>query len=331
MVALNARTKRPLQLLASGLVCTMLALMLGGRVASASAASAPNAYTGGSSALTTTSATLAGSIYPSNQLTSCYFQYGTTVAYGAQTPLTPAGAGTQTIHVSASVSGLTPYTTYHYRLVAVNPAGTTFGQDRELVTKKIPLSFKVVLPTPNREAYRTPFTVSGVLSGTGSAGHQVLLEASPFPYVAAFQSISETELTDASGFFSFRVAGLTQSSQVRVAALEPPPNQPYYSHPAVMQVTARVTLHVRPSSRAGYVILHGTVEPPQSLALVNFELLRPHHKIEYVGKVIIGGGAHQVSRFSHQVRIRHAGLYRAVVRIPGGAQVPGHSSALFIR
>jgi hypothetical protein len=98
-----------------------------------------------------------------------------------------------------------------------------------------------------------------------------------------------------------------------------------------VRVATRITLHVRPSSQAGYVIMYGTVAPPQSLALVNFELLKPRHAIEYVGKVIIGGGAHQVSSFSRRVRVRHAGLYRAVVRVPGGAQVPGQSRTLLIR
>jgi hypothetical protein len=67
-------------------------------------------------------ATLSGSITepagsPPTSVTY-HFDYGTTTAYGssttpATTTATPAGAG-----VSASLSGLTPYTTYHYRLVA---------------------------------------------------------------------------------------------------------------------------------------------------------------------------------------------------------------------
>jgi streptogramin lyase len=67
-------------------------------------------------------ATLSGSIAepagsPPTSVTY-HFDYGTTTAYGSSTTpgtttATPAGAS-----ASASLSGLTPYTTYHYRLVA---------------------------------------------------------------------------------------------------------------------------------------------------------------------------------------------------------------------
>lgn len=72
----------------------------------AGAASAPSAYTGEAVDLTSSSATLNGSIGPANEETSYYFEYGTSAAYGAQTPTTLAGAGTQAIHVSAPLTGL---------------------------------------------------------------------------------------------------------------------------------------------------------------------------------------------------------------------------------
>ena len=74
---------------------------------------------------------------------------GTTRSYGSQTPLSPAGNGTKTIRVSQSVSGLQPLTTYHYRIVASSPAGTTKGQDRTFTTPKIPLSLAITgVPDP---------------------------------------------------------------------------------------------------------------------------------------------------------------------------------------
>ena len=48
--------------------------------------------------------------------------------------MTSAGALTQ---VEASLAGiLTSSTTYHYRLVAVNSLGTSFGSDREFTTSR---------------------------------------------------------------------------------------------------------------------------------------------------------------------------------------------------
>ena len=72
------------------------------------------------SGLSKSGATLSGTISepagsPSTPV-SYSFQYGTTTAYGSSTPsatatVTPAG-----VSVSATLSGLAPYTTYHYRL-----------------------------------------------------------------------------------------------------------------------------------------------------------------------------------------------------------------------
>ena len=49
---------------------------------------------------------------------SYHFDYGTSAAYGASTPTATATATAAGAPVSASLTGLAPYTTYHYRLVA---------------------------------------------------------------------------------------------------------------------------------------------------------------------------------------------------------------------
>jgi hypothetical protein len=80
------------------------------------------------STVTKSGATLTGTIValPGPQTTATYeFQYGTSTAYGSQTApatatATPAGAS-----VSATLSALAPYTTYHYRLVASDCAAAS--------------------------------------------------------------------------------------------------------------------------------------------------------------------------------------------------------------
>jgi hypothetical protein len=114
-----------------------LALLLGALALTplaASAASAPTASTGAASGLTDTQASLAGTVNPQGQLTSYAFQYGTTTAYGEQSPLASAGSGTADVPVTANLSGLTPGTTYHYRVIATNASGTTVGGDRTFAT-----------------------------------------------------------------------------------------------------------------------------------------------------------------------------------------------------
>lgn len=98
------------------------------------AAGAPTASTGASSGITDTQASLAGTVNPQGQLTSYAFQYGTTTGYGQQTALTSAGSGAADVPITADLAGLTAGTTYHYRVIATNPTGTTVGSDQTFAT-----------------------------------------------------------------------------------------------------------------------------------------------------------------------------------------------------
>ena len=73
-----------------------------------------------------TAGTLAATINPGSTPTSYYFQYGTSTAYGQDTPAAPGtsiGAGTTDVEVpTVTVRGLTPSTVYHYRVVAISEA-----------------------------------------------------------------------------------------------------------------------------------------------------------------------------------------------------------------
>ncbi len=87
------------------------------------------------SAITTTGATLNGTLNPNNSETSFHFEYGTDTSYGAGTPVTDAGAGGGDQPVTADLTGLTAGTTYHYRLVADNgTGGVQHGTDGVLFT-----------------------------------------------------------------------------------------------------------------------------------------------------------------------------------------------------
>ncbi len=95
---------------------------------------APTASTGPAAGVTDVAATLAGSVNSKGSPTSYHFEYGTTTAYGATTPATDAGSGLNAVAASASVSGLSPATTYHYRVVASNSAGVAQGGDQTFTT-----------------------------------------------------------------------------------------------------------------------------------------------------------------------------------------------------
>ncbi len=103
---------------------------------------APAATTGPAAAVTEQSATLTGSVNANGVPTIYWFEYGPTTAYGSATPATDAGSG-GAVAATATLGGLAPATTYHYRLVAANSGVTTKGGDRTLTTASPPS------PTPS--------------------------------------------------------------------------------------------------------------------------------------------------------------------------------------
>jgi hypothetical protein len=91
------------------------------------------------SGLTRTSATLAAQINPGFGPTSYRFEYGTATSYGFSTPSSESLGNDGVDHqVSTVVSGLIPGTTYHYRPVAINFAGTIHGPDQTFSTPDLP-------------------------------------------------------------------------------------------------------------------------------------------------------------------------------------------------
>ena len=92
------------------------------------------------SGVSSTAGTLEGQVNPNNQVTSCEIQYGTTNAYGTKAPCEPAsleGFGNQ--RAALSVTGLTPGTIYHFRIVAENAGKEkTEGPDQTVTTVPMP-------------------------------------------------------------------------------------------------------------------------------------------------------------------------------------------------
>ena len=79
------------------------------------------------------SATLNGSVNPRGATTMVSFQYGLTTSYGSTTPMQTQNGNTVR-PVSANIAGLLANHTYHFRIVAHNNGGTSFGPDRIFTT-----------------------------------------------------------------------------------------------------------------------------------------------------------------------------------------------------
>jgi CSLREA domain-containing protein len=100
---------------------------------------APDVVTGDATAITQTTATIAGGgVNPNARATSYHVLFGTTTAYDARTPDQSIGEGLAAVAESVSLTGLTASTTYHYRVVASNADGTTAGEDHTFTTAANP-------------------------------------------------------------------------------------------------------------------------------------------------------------------------------------------------
>jgi hypothetical protein len=94
--------------------------------------------TGGASGISTSAATVSGSVDPKGAPIKVLFQFGTTTAYGQSTgiqTLAPSNAATP---FAAQLTGLPAGTTIHYRAVATSDFGTFAGPDQTLTTGTLP-------------------------------------------------------------------------------------------------------------------------------------------------------------------------------------------------
>src|SRR5205814_10506520 len=84
--------------------------------------------TNAATSVTSSSATLNGMVNPNGLSTNVHFEYGTTTGYGSSTTGQDF-SGSTTQPVTETITGLSPDTTYHFRLVGTNNDGTSFGYD----------------------------------------------------------------------------------------------------------------------------------------------------------------------------------------------------------
>ena len=83
-------------------------------------AAQPTVATAAATSVGETAATINGTVNPNGSETKLYFEYGTTISYGSKTAEYNAGSGSSTVERGEPITGLTPATTYHYRIVANN-------------------------------------------------------------------------------------------------------------------------------------------------------------------------------------------------------------------
>ncbi len=95
----------------------------------------PVVATGTATGVNSNSATLNGTVNPNGLVTTAWFDYGLTTAYGTRTNVTLSPIGGVTAQaVSVMLDGLQSGMTYHFRLTATNSDGAGIGSNATFVT-----------------------------------------------------------------------------------------------------------------------------------------------------------------------------------------------------
>jgi hypothetical protein len=101
----------------------------------------PDAFTRPADEIEESTATLHAEVDPAGggDIETCEFEYGPTASYGKSAPCAEALPYASPTAVSAQIAGLSPSTTYHYRVVAANANGVAaHGEDETFATKGPP-------------------------------------------------------------------------------------------------------------------------------------------------------------------------------------------------
>lgn len=135
----------------------------------------PTASSTPASSVGQVSATLNASVNPNfHALTGCHFEYVNATNYEAtgyvnavDAPCSSLPGGSQSKPVNATAAGLSPSTTYHYRVVAANNAGSTDGSDATFTT--LPLTPSTVTTEAASGVTQAVATLAGKVNPHGGA------------------------------------------------------------------------------------------------------------------------------------------------------------------
>jgi len=121
----------------------------------------PVVQTGSASRITCKTVTLNGAIFANGMNTTAYFEYGPSQAYGMKTPFINAGNSAASVSINVMIDKLTPETEYHFRLVAKNADGVTYGNENVFSTSVplIEISPFQTIGLPAKGTVVKPFTI----------------------------------------------------------------------------------------------------------------------------------------------------------------------------
>jgi hypothetical protein len=133
----------------------------------------PAVVTTAATSVSSTSATLNGTVDAGGASTTVTFEYGLTTAYGTSAAGVPATVtGNGPTPVNAAIGGLTVNTTYHYRVKGVNSVGPTYGLDMSFLTTSCPMPSPAgVITGPTNACGNSTGNVYSVAPITNATGY----------------------------------------------------------------------------------------------------------------------------------------------------------------
>jgi hypothetical protein len=283
----------------------------------------PSVTTGHPKDVTQVSATLAGTIDPEGEATSYVFQYGTSNAYGSETPAATAGSGTRNVAVVAPIGTLAPNTTYHYRLAATNVNGTTYGHDMSFKTARPPAGITLAALS-GTITFGQLTTLSGRVLPPRPSHLPVVLQSSPG--FAGPWSDAATVNAASTGAYSFPRVAPSANTYYRVLSDG--------ATSATVLVTVRFRVGLRVSRLhpppGSLVRFHGVVGPRHNWLRALIQRLGPRGHWHTIKQTRLRGAAGRLSFYTVRVRIRRNGQYRVVVG-PDTGHARGLSRTVRIR
>jgi hypothetical protein len=137
----------------------------------------PTVATGSFSNVGASGATVTGTVNPNGRPAAYHFEYGISTSYTSSTPTQTLPAGTSPVGVTATLSGLSSSTTYHYRLVADTGGTPVGGGDKQ---------FSTTAPPPGGSLAPTSTTIETGSAAGGSAASLAAADSSYFSVSAGF-------------------------------------------------------------------------------------------------------------------------------------------------
>jgi hypothetical protein len=271
-------------------------------------------------------ARLTATLDPNGTATTYHFEYGTTTRYGSRTPDQSAGMGTSGVPVSAGVSGLSARTTYHWRLVATNAAGTVRGRDRRFTTSRLPSAVSLSL-SPRRVPWGASVALGGRVSGAGVSRTPLTLQRQQFPFDRGFTEVARTSAGRDGGYL-FRVANMWETTRFRVVTR----TRVVVTSPVVVASSViKAGIRRRHVSRRRARIEGSSF--PATEALVRLQRRSLSRRWRTVKRKTVAPADSVRTRYRFSVRRqRLQRRYRVVVEpLDNGAHVTGRSRSVFVR